>query len=95
MQPEFETQKNELLTMAKKEGVTLKNEIEDTLIYALFPQVGWKFIKNRNDPYAFEPAPTLNKNARKLETTRSDSGVFTVEVENKTYVVRVSEGGVI
>tara|TARA_Y100000814_G_scaffold110787_2_gene78310 strand:- start:5339 stop:7108 length:1770 start_codon:yes stop_codon:yes gene_type:complete len=95
LQPEFETQKNELLTMAKKEGVTLKNEIEDTLIYALFPQVGWKFIKNRNDPSAFEPAPTLNKNARKLENTRSDSGVFTVEVENKTYVVRVSEGGVI
>ena len=95
LQPEFETQKNELLKIAKKEGVTLKNEIEDTLTYALFPQVGWKFIKNRNDPSAFEPAPTLNKNTRKLETTRSDSGVFTVEVENKTYVVRVSEGGVI
>ena len=95
LQPEFETQKNELLTMAKKEGVTLKNEIEDTLIYALFPQVGWKFIKNRNNPSAFEPAPTLNKNAPKTEIANSDSGVFTVEVENKTYVVRVSEGGVI
>ncbi len=95
LQPEFETQKNELLTMAKKEGVTLKNEIEDTLIYALFPQVGWKFIKNRNNPSAFEPAPTLNKNAPKTEIAHSDSGVFTVEVENKTYVVRVSEGGVI
>jgi len=93
LQPEFETQKNELLKIAKKEGVTLKNEIEDTLTYALFPQVGWKFIKNRNNPAAFEPAPTLNKQAPSSEVVQSNSGVFTVEVEDKSYVVRVSEGG--
>ena len=93
LQPEFKTQKNELLKIAKKEGVTLKNEIEDTLTYALFPQVGWKFIKNRNNPAAFEPAPTLNKQAPSSEVVQSNSGVFTVEVEDKSYVVRVSEGG--
>ena len=93
LQPEFETQKNELLKIAKKEGVTLKNEIEDTLTYALFPQVGWKFIKNRKNPAAFEPAPTLNKQAPSSEVVQSNSGVFTVEVEDKSYVVRVSEGG--
>ena len=49
LSPEFETQRSDLLAIAKKEGVTLKNEIEDTLTYALFPQVGWKFIKNRNN----------------------------------------------
>tara|TARA_B100001029_G_scaffold170554_1_gene166469 strand:- start:447 stop:1076 length:630 start_codon:yes stop_codon:yes gene_type:complete len=93
LQPEFKTQKNELLKIAKKEGVTLKNEIEDTLTYALFPQVGWKFIKNRKNPAAFEPAPTLNKQAPSSEVVQSNSGVFTVEVEDKSYVVRVSEGG--
>ena len=93
LQPEFETQKNELLKIAKKEGVTLKNEIEDTLTYALFPQVGWKFIKNRNNPTAFEPAPTLSKQTPSSEVMHSSSGVFTVEVEDKSYVVRVSEGG--
>ena len=94
LQPEFETQKSELLAIAKKEGITLKNEIEDTLIYALFPQVGWKFIKNRNDPSAFEPLPTQKEATQSAsEAKRSESGVFTVEIDNQSYVVRVTEGG--
>ncbi len=96
LSPEFETQRSDLLAIAKKEGVTLKNEIEDTLTYALFPQVGWKFIKNRNNPAAFEPLPTENNNPAKIpETSSSKPGVFTVEVGKKAYVVRVTEGGVI
>ncbi len=96
LSPEFETQRSELLTIAKKERVTLKNEIEDTLTYALFPQVGWKFIKNRNNPAAFEPLPTKNNSPTKIpETSSSKPGVFTVEVGKESYVVRVTEGGVI
>ena len=96
LSPEFETQRSDLLAIAKKEGVTLKNEIEDTLTYALFPQVGWKFIKNRNNPAAFEPLPTENNNPAEIpETSSSKPGVFTVEVGKEAYVVRVTEGGVI
>ena len=96
LSPEFETQRSDLLAIAKKEGVTLKNEIEDTLTYALFPQVGWKFIKNRNNPAAFEPLPTENHNPTKIsETSSSKPGVFTVEVGKQAYVVRVTEGGAI
>ena len=96
LSPEFEAQRSDLLAIAKKEGVTLKNEIEDTLTYALFPQVGWKFIKNRNNPAAFEPLPTENHNPTKTsETSSSKPGVFTVEVGKQAYVVRVTEGGVI
>ena len=96
LSPEFETQRSDLLAIAKKEGVTLKNEIEDTLTYALFPQVGWKFIKNRNNPAAFEPLPTENNDPAKIpETSSSKPGVFTVEVGKEAYVVRVTEGGVI
>ena len=96
LSPEFENQKNELLTIAQKEGVTLKNEIEDTLTYALFPQIGWKFIKNRNNPAAFEPLPTEDKKSSKIsEMSSPKPGVFTVEVGKESYVVRVTEGGVI
>ena len=96
LSPEFETQRSDLLAIAKKEGVTLKNEIEDTLTYALFPQVGWKFIKNRNNPAAFEPIPTEDNNPAKIpETSSSKPGVFTVEVGKEAYVVRVTEGDVI
>jgi oxaloacetate decarboxylase (Na+ extruding) subunit alpha len=48
----------ELKALAKAENFKLvDNEIDDVLIYALFPQVGTKFLKNRGNPDAFEPAP--------------------------------------
>ncbi len=45
----------ELCAIANKEGLDLSDDlIEDVLTYALFPQVGLKFLKNRNNPEAFE-----------------------------------------
>lgn len=96
LEPEFEKQKSDLLGLAKSEGVTLENEIDDTLTYALFPQVGWKFLKNRNNPDSFEPVPTAedaHPASPKSEPKAADAGVYTVEVEGKSYVVRVSDGG--
>ncbi|MGQ9659520.1 MAG: hypothetical protein ACUVT0_05385 [Thermochromatium sp.] len=31
--------------------------VDDVLIYAIFPQVGLRFIENRDNPAAFEPRP--------------------------------------
>ena len=93
LEPEFEKQKIELLNLAKKERVAIKNEIDDTLTYALFPQAGWKFIKNRGDPSMFEPKPGDEKKEPSVSTSeKRDPEVYTVEVENKSYVVRVTEG---
>ncbi len=48
----------ELKALAKDDGFELsKNEIDDVLIYALFQQVGINYLKNRNNPDAFEPVP--------------------------------------
>ncbi len=58
IEPEMERLTSELKALAKEEGIQLaENEIDDVLIYALFHQVGIKFLKNRNNPDAFEPAP--------------------------------------
>ena len=44
--------------LAKEEGFRRADDpVEDVLTYALFDQVGLKFLKNRNDPSAFEPPP--------------------------------------
>lgn len=93
LNPEFEEQKSDLLSLAKKEGVTLLNEEDDTLTYALFPQVGWKFLKNRNNPSVFEPIPT-GDDAIPKETIAiaKESGLYNVEVEGKVYSVRVTDG---
>ena len=48
----------ELRALAKDANFDLsKNEIDDVLIYALFQQVGINYLKNRNNPDAFEPVP--------------------------------------
>ncbi|MFX7529395.1 hypothetical protein ABTJ32_19375, partial [Acinetobacter baumannii] len=70
------------------------NAIDDVLTVALFPQVGLKFLENRHNPAAFEPVPQAEevKPAVKAEKPAA-SGVYTVEVEGKAFVVKVSDGG--
>jgi len=94
LKPEFEKQKADLIGLAEAENIALKNEIDDTLTYALFPQVGWRFLKNRDNLEAFEAIPSEDdlKPARK-DSAEVDSGIYTVEVEGKSYMVRVSDGG--
>ena len=49
------------LILTGEKGIQLadgENEIDDVLTYALFPQVGLKFLENRDNPAAFEPVPT-------------------------------------
>ncbi len=52
----------DLLTKAESDGIALATEqVDDVLTYALFPQVGLNFLKNRNNPDAFEPVPVLKR----------------------------------
>jgi oxaloacetate decarboxylase alpha subunit len=81
----------ELKGIAKEKGITLAaDEVDDVLTYALFPQIGLKFLENRGKPAAFEPAPT-GKEALAREAGKPE--VYTVEVGGKSYVVQVNEGG--
>jgi oxaloacetate decarboxylase alpha subunit len=58
IEPEMDKLTAELRSLAKEENIKLaSNEIDDVLIYALFQQVGINFLKNRDNPDAFEPAP--------------------------------------
>ena len=98
--PEMAKIEAEVAEQAKAKGVKLSdNAVDDALIVALFPQIAWKFLENRNNPAAFEPAPTGNESAvenkpvSKAAPTASGSAVYTVELEGKAFVVKVSEGG--
>ena len=98
--PEMAKIEAEVSEQAKSKGVKLAdNAVDDALIVALFPQIAWKFLENRNNPAAFEPAPTGNESAvenkpvSKAAPSTSGSAVYTVELEGKAFVVKVSEGG--
>ena len=93
LEPEFEKQRTTLLGLVKEEGVSLVNEVDDTLTYTLFPQVGWKFLKNRNNPDVFAPVPSEEDVLTSASKAKADSGIYTVKVEGKAYVVKVTDGG--
>ena len=93
IEPELEALTVELEGLSSEHGFTLtsdEGQIDDVLTYALFPQVGLKFLQNRNNPDAFEPVPT-GKPAVPINDAGED--IYTVEVEGKSYTVTVSAGG--
>ncbi len=99
IEPELGKLTAELQEHVSNEGISLEvgeREIDDVLTYALFPQVGLKFLANRNNPDAFEPTPTIETvkfENEKLTTPQSGSETYTVNVNNQDYVVVVNEGG--
>jgi oxaloacetate decarboxylase alpha subunit len=69
--------------LAAEKGIELSaDKIDDALTYAMFPQIAPKFLENRNNPEAFEPAPK-----------GADEDTFTVTVDGNEYVVKVDDGG--
>ena len=100
IKPELETLEAELSKLAQEQGLTLADEqIDDVLTYALFPQIGLKFIKNRNNPDAFEPVPSADDSSNKApeKSAANNKGVkaeqYSVKVDGKVYDVVVAQGG--
>lgn len=86
----------ELLEKAKAEGISLAADtVDDVLTYALFPQVGLKFLKNRHNPDAFEPAPTLESAKPTPATVVTKGGIetYSVKVDGQIYTVEVGPQG--
>ncbi|MBH79977.1 MAG: oxaloacetate decarboxylase subunit alpha [Gammaproteobacteria bacterium] len=96
LEPEVQTLTSELQELAAERNIRLADDvIDDVLTFALFPQVGLKFLENRGDPSAFEPTPTLGAQTVKSVAQASNDGpaVYTVRVNGKEFNVEVNEGG--
>ena len=95
--PEVDKLSEELLILAKEKKIELADEtIDDVLTYALFPQIGLKFLENRNNPAAFEPIPTKANSNPKVVTESNAPGAtenYAVSVDGKVYDVIVAPGG--
>lgn len=92
LEPELQKLALELNALAKDKGVTLcESVIDDVLTYALFPQIGFKFLENRAHPEAFEPPPSAapESKGQSLETE------FDVTVNGRSFRVETPEAGVL
>ncbi|MDG1199372.1 MAG: sodium-extruding oxaloacetate decarboxylase subunit alpha [Porticoccaceae bacterium] len=93
LDPELEALTAELEGLSAEHGFQLcagEGQIDDVLTYALFPQVGLKFLQNKDNPAAFEPVPTAGA---AVQTNEAGEEIYTVEVEGKSYTVAVANGG--
>ncbi|MCA2018434.1 sodium-extruding oxaloacetate decarboxylase subunit alpha [Vibrio tritonius] len=96
LKPEMSHLATELREKATQDGIKLAQEqVDDVLTYALFPQVGLKFLKNRGNPAAFEPAPTAKPAAQAPVVPQAAKGVeqYSVRVDGQVYDVEVGPKG--
>ncbi|MGM0480974.1 MAG: sodium-extruding oxaloacetate decarboxylase subunit alpha [Pseudomonadota bacterium] len=95
---------DELKQHAQEDDIRLAEDVvDDVLTYALFPQVGLKFLKNRDNPDAFEPAPedpadkaqqaSADKSSQQAAPHNGEPEQYDVEVEGKRYRVTVGAAG--
>lgn len=99
LEPEMDNLTAELEKLAEEKSVKLADEkIDDVLTYALFPQIGFKFIENRNNPSAFEPAPTAESEEKPASNSApqvqtAGAAAYSVRVDGKVYQVEVAPSG--
>jgi len=97
LDPELEHQTAELQRVASEKGIRLADAVvDDVLTFALFPQIGTKFLENRDNPDAFEPPPweIAEETARASPAVAAGgTSVYSVRVNGKTFTVEVAESG--
>ena len=100
IEPELESLAAEVQQLSSEHGFSLAEaQIDDVLTYALFPQVGLKFLQNRGDATAFEPAPGDEPSASTesapspVAASQPAPAVYDVRVNGKMYSVEVGPAG--
>jgi len=96
LSPEVDNLTAELKNLAKDKQINLADEvIDDVLTYALFPQIGLKFLENRNNPDAFEPVPSVEEAPEASAPVKSSTSPesYAVSVDGKVFDVVVAPGG--
>ena len=93
LENELQSLTDEFEALAKEKSLRVADEqIDDVLTYALFPQIGMKFLENRDNPSAFEPVPTGEPEAAAPASSGSTEA-YTVVVDGHAYNVSVGPGG--
>jgi oxaloacetate decarboxylase alpha subunit len=98
LEPEVEMQTEKLNHIAIEKKIDLASDvIDDVLTYALFPQIGIRFLQNRGNPEAFEPAPGIEAAPPPAPAaaapTAQGPAIYSVRVNGREFTVEVAEDG--
>jgi oxaloacetate decarboxylase alpha subunit len=88
----------EFTDIVKEKSIQTADDIvDDVLTYALFPQIGLKFLKNRHNPDAFEPVPNQTPLALPItvssDTKKTSATAYSVRVDGQVFDVEVAKSG--
>jgi oxaloacetate decarboxylase alpha subunit len=93
LEPELERQTKEFNHIAIERKINVAADaIDDVLTYALFPQIGIRFLQNRQNPEAFEAPPEAGP-APETRAPAEGPAVYSVRVNGKEYTVEVADSG--
>jgi len=102
IEDEFNNLTEELKGLAEEKGISLADALDDdVLIYAQYPQVGLKFLENRTNPDAFEPAPGAEPETAAASVPASVAApvatteAYNISVNGQAYHVVVSPEGAV
>jgi oxaloacetate decarboxylase alpha subunit len=102
IEPEVERLTEEFGRLAQERGIRVADAmIDDVLTYALFPQIGLRFLENRDNPAAFEPLPGEEPATAASAPAQAPAGAraegaaetYQVTVDGHSYQVVVAPGG--
>ena len=78
---EYEQTKKRFTDLTQQKNI--KDTEENILIYTLFPEIGLKFLENKDDKNAFEKSP--------IQLNEEKNGYYKVVIDDVDYIVKYSQ----
>jgi oxaloacetate decarboxylase alpha subunit len=80
---EYKTTKEKFINLIKDKNLDIETSEENILTYTLFPEIGFKFLENKDNQDFFEKSPA--------KLTEDKDGFYNVEIDGSSYLVKYSK----
>jgi oxaloacetate decarboxylase alpha subunit len=80
---EYKSTKEKFINLIKDKNLDIETSEENILTYTLFPEIGFKFLENKDNQDFFEKSPA--------KLTEDKDGFYNVEIDGSSYMVKYSK----
>jgi len=80
---EYKNTKEKFINLIKDKNLDIETNEENILTYTLFPEIGFKFLENKDSKDFFEKPP--------IKLNENKEGFYNVEIDGSSYLVKYSK----
>ena len=80
---EYKNTKEKFINLINDKNLNIEISEENILTYTLFPEIGFKFLENKDNQDFFEKSP--------VKLTEDREGFYNVEINGSSYLVKYSK----